>query len=203
MPDLDIISRTVPGPWRKPMRLLRDLGNVPETRREMLKALTETLRRNGGFPGFTSFAATLRAVAEGALDPHSGYTRVEVIQRQHAHHLGVELCGMAAKRLLADLSSHPRLPAGSFESALARAALVETVGHQFLGYLIPRVLGDRCPRPAEVDRLRQELLNDIDGAIGDLARSVVMDPSCSEIRAPRVQGWRRRTTDELLQQSVS
>lgn len=202
MPDLDIVSRTVPRGWRKPMNLLLGSSASSTTVRATVQAATASLREHRGFPGFDEFAETLDEVMHGTLDSHSAHTRLDAIELRHGHARHPKVCAHAARAILAEIGFDRTLPMLSMRVLLARRAVSHLVETNLLGYLTPGRLRSRCPKPARVDQIQQELRGALDGLIRRLAHDVASDPTCADIRAPRISQARRLTTAELLDQSI-
>jgi hypothetical protein len=201
MPDLDIVERRLTKAWRAPYRLIKGGHPAKLVADSLVKAAAATLRESGGMPGFEDLSAQF-----APLSPLAGRTRTledasRALEQRFGQREATKLLVRAFNRSQAKIEAGRALP-GPSQCAQEYVRLI--FSHHFFDKLSNRLIGEG-KRFATVDEARTfeaTVRGYLEPQLIRLTRSLIADPTASNLRAPKALSS-RRTTAEILDASVS
>ena len=197
MPDLDIIPRTAAPNWHKAGRLIEGSASDEEIAKELLRALSETLRDGGGLPNLDDFVHIAWSYAAGNLSHIQAMSQVRGIVRDADGHRNAKVAERAMSYLLVELGGG-EAAAGDLRQAFAERFLWCIVDHSLIGRLRPELTGVAYADFDGALLVEEQYKDALSPKLCELAAKLVRDPCAERLRAPAMALGQRRSTGEML-----
>ena len=196
MPDGDVIKRGVRHAWRGAYESLAAGGPDADVRGLVAKGLTASLRKSG-MPANADAAALVDDVWNRRVSQTDALARVASV---------VGSVGGTRKSALLELAVQRTIIAGPTgahaDQAIAEAYLNAEVETEFLAKVRPAMLESRQHDPSSIEQRIARWTEEIQEPIRRIAQQVLEDPSGQALRAPPSRRATRKTTAEILDESV-
>lgn len=199
MPDLDKVERRMPPSWRPAYKLTKGRQPVEEVAKAVLSCLTRWFRESGGLPAFQTFAGIVQRRDAGLLDERSLAAVASRLDHQMESRNGKLLAAALLSPAVSGLSSILRGPP---HERLAQEGLVRIINNVLFSQQRDYLVGKRFASRRAALEFETQLMDLLRPQLGELARSLVKDPSAERLRAPSLPLAKRRSTRDLLDQPL-
>ena len=180
MPDLDILPRTTAPGWRAADRIIEGGGSDDEVAKELLAALSQSLRDGGGLLALDSLAAVVSAFATGQLTHAQAMSEVRRIVRDSDGHRNAKVAERTVGHILVELANN-ELPRGDLRITLAERFLWCLVDHSLFGRRRPEWVGSRYADLDEAINVEERYRSILGPQLVKLAEKLARNPSASNL----------------------
>jgi hypothetical protein len=166
----------------------------------LLKALTETLRSNGGIAGLMAYGAVLEAKMAAVLSLAEARARVRAIARSQEQTPYALVVQKAVERCLAEnVSGAAALVPGAI--TVAEAVCCTLMETELFGRVRPAMVGAQFPDHAAFDRYVADCRELLGPQLVRVSENLSRDPTAARLRAPPTRR-RRAPTATILNTSI-
>lgn len=203
MPDLDILARAPAPGWRRPYRLAVGSAASPqELASAAIQSLAHSLRSGGGLPALDSLADVVSRFLSGQLPLADALHHLRSIEQATGGDRHTKVAARATARLLVELGQ------GGSSIAEPRLAVAERfcwamVDHHLFGRVRPELVGSRFPDHASAFAWEEGCKEALRPGLKKVASALARDPMAARLHAPRTAAGRRRSTADLLNESLT
>lgn len=202
MPDGDVVSSSIHHRWRSAYAGLKGTATPHEVAPRVLKALTETLRANGGVGGLHGYGVVVEACVAGKLTAAEARTNARLVAQSQEQtpfalivHKAVDRC------LVAPISETAVLAPGVL--TVVDAICIVVMDHALFGRVRPALVGERFPNHEAYDDFVADCRALLAPALEHLGKSLSRDPSAARLRAaPMRRRAHRSSTAAILNTSI-
>lgn len=202
MPDGDVISGRVQHRWRSTLARLRGGATLDEVAAHANRALTQTLRSNGGIAGQATYGTIVDARARGELTPAEARVQARLVYRaQEQTPFALIVLRAVERRLASPIEGASALQPGTI--TVAEAVCAEVINTQLFEQIRPVLVGQYFLDHAAFDHVVEQCHALVARGIAHISTSLSRDPSATRLRAAPIRRRARRpSTATLLNQSI-
>lgn len=202
MPDGDVISSSIQHRWRSAYAGVKGGASAHEVAPRLLRALTDTLRSNGGIAGQTDYGSVVEARVAGELTSTEARAKARLIARSQEQTPFALIVRRAVDRcLVGPVSASAALAPGVL--TVAEVVCTALMDAELFERIRPVLVGERFLDHAAFDRFVAECHAVLAPGVARIAESLSRDPSASRLRAnPTRRRSRRPTTATILNTSI-
>lgn len=200
MPDLDIFNPISPG-WHKPYKLVLGRAEPAEIGRAALKALSRSLRRGHGLEALSELARVARGAIHGNLSAPDALNRLHAIECTSGGDRHTKVAVQTVVRIIADARDGPIL-INDLESRIAIGFCKDLLVHHLYGPAWTEVSQKRFPASADARAFGDAVATVVEPGVTKLGEALARNPKAVSLRAPIIGTASRRTTVDLLGETI-
>lgn len=200
MPDLDIVNPVAPG-WHKPFKLIRGGAEPTEVGRAALAALGKTLRRGHGLRSLGELETVAGSVVAGGLSTSGAIARLRAIELAWGGERHTKVAARSVEGIIAQISDELD-SADNLGRLIATRFCSDLLAHCLYGPAWMEVLQERCPIPSEARAFAEAVAAVVEPQLEKLGGKLADNPEASGLRVPAIPKASRRSTAELLEESI-
>lgn len=200
MPDLDIFNPISPG-WHKPYKLVLGGAEPAEIGRAAIRALARSLRRGHGLEALSELAGVARGAMDGNLSEPEALYRLHAIERTFGGDRHTKVAVQTVERLMAE----PRdalISVDDLEIRIATSSCKDLLTHHLCGPAWTEVSQERFSTAAEARAFAYAIASAVEPGLAKLGKELARNPAAVRLRAPIIRTARRRSTVELLEETI-
>ncbi len=202
MPDGDVIASRVSREWRSSLARLRGGGSPEEIVPHLTRALTATLRSNGGIAAVDKYGALVDTYGRRDISAAAARAEARTLFREGVQTPFAMTVHRAVTRLLvsADAPSDALKPGAT---KVTEAVCAELVNNQLFERVRPNLVGDCFPDHTAFDTMVRQCNSLLSPSIDNIVASLARDPSASSLRASAGRrSASRQATAAILSKSI-
>jgi hypothetical protein len=197
MADYDALDHGVPWKWKKAFTLVQRGAAFPEVVSSVAKALTATLRYEGGLPCFDSLTTIAEDVATGRESGGDALAQIKRIEHA-AWDIGhIRDAAHIAKQLIIEIAQGD-IPSVSYCEEISKRFCMELIEQKCFARARSKLIGETWSSYAEYMIWHAEVREAMQDDLRKIVQQLIQDPSGKSIRAPRHPRPKRIPTEVLL-----
>ena len=201
MPDLDILRAGISPRWAVPYRLLAGVGDPQDVAQAIFKVLTASLRQFGGFPRTDDLGDIVKRVTNGKLAPCQAFSELRAVELSAMGHLHTRMAVRAAEQLVVGCFHGQKPP--DVVRAITAGACSNMIDYQLFGRARLHLAGTQYESVQQARAFEASCKTALASEIAKIVEQLVGVRPIDKLRAPHVAGHLRRSTADLLYESVT